>query len=327
MILADKIIDLRKKQGWSQEQLAERLGVSRQSVSKWEGGLSVPDLDKILKMSSIFSVSTDYLLKDEIEQITAEHIVEESDVHTVSVEEANRFISVTEKKSSIVAFAVALFILCPVPLLLLGVIADAGMYIAENAASGIGIAILLVMVTAGVVMLILNGMQMSKYNYLEDQDISLEYGVKGIAEKKMADYEKTHRTFIACGVGLCIMSAVPLMVSAAFDVSDIVAVCMVCVILILVAMGVFLIIKAATINEAYQKLLQTGDYTTAKKYRRRKLHYLPDIYWCIVTAVYLFTSFTGNSWTTSWVIWPVAGVAYGALWSVAAMLIKDKNKQ
>ena len=65
MILADKIIELRKKNGWSQEELAEKVGVSRQSVSKWEGALSVPDLDKILLMSQIFGVSTDYLLKDE----------------------------------------------------------------------------------------------------------------------------------------------------------------------------------------------------------------------------------------------------------------------
>ena len=64
MILADKIAELRKKNGWSQEELAGQLGVSRQSVSKWESASSMPDLDKILKMSEIFGVSTDYLLKD-----------------------------------------------------------------------------------------------------------------------------------------------------------------------------------------------------------------------------------------------------------------------
>ena len=46
MILADKIIELRKKNGWSQEELAEMLGVSRQSVSKWEGAQSVPDMNR-----------------------------------------------------------------------------------------------------------------------------------------------------------------------------------------------------------------------------------------------------------------------------------------
>ncbi len=65
MPLADKIIELRKKQGWSQIDLADRLDVSRQSVSKWEMAQAVPELDKILKMSELFAVTTDYLLKDE----------------------------------------------------------------------------------------------------------------------------------------------------------------------------------------------------------------------------------------------------------------------
>ena len=64
MILADKIMTLRKKAGWSQEELAARLNVSRQSVSKWESAQSMPDIDKIVQLSSLFSVTTDYLLKD-----------------------------------------------------------------------------------------------------------------------------------------------------------------------------------------------------------------------------------------------------------------------
>ena len=68
MILADKIMNLRKKAGWSQEELAEQLNVTRQSVSKWEGARAVPDMEKVVQMSRIFGVSTDYLLKDEIEE-------------------------------------------------------------------------------------------------------------------------------------------------------------------------------------------------------------------------------------------------------------------
>ena len=65
MTFSDKLIALRKKAGWSQEELAERLNVSRQSVSKWESAQSMPDIDKILQLSSWFSVTTDCLLKDE----------------------------------------------------------------------------------------------------------------------------------------------------------------------------------------------------------------------------------------------------------------------
>ena len=62
MLLSEKILMLRKKQGWSQEELAEKLGVSRQSVSKWESTGSVPDLQKVIQLAELFGVSTDYLL-------------------------------------------------------------------------------------------------------------------------------------------------------------------------------------------------------------------------------------------------------------------------
>ena len=65
MILSEKITELRKKNGWSQEELAGKLNVSRQSVSKWESAMSVTDLDKILLLIQVFEVSTDYLLKDD----------------------------------------------------------------------------------------------------------------------------------------------------------------------------------------------------------------------------------------------------------------------
>ena len=68
MIFADKLVDLRKKNGWSQEELAEKLNVSRQAVSKWEGAQSVPDMARIIQLSELFGVSTDYLLKDNLEQ-------------------------------------------------------------------------------------------------------------------------------------------------------------------------------------------------------------------------------------------------------------------
>ena len=64
MLLSEKIMSLRKRNGWSQEELAQQLGVSRQSVSKWESMASMPDIQKIMAMSEFFGVSTDYLLKD-----------------------------------------------------------------------------------------------------------------------------------------------------------------------------------------------------------------------------------------------------------------------
>ena len=67
MILADKIIKQRKKNGWSQEELADKMNVSRQAVSKWESAQTIPDIDKIMQLGDLFGVTIDYLLKDSIE--------------------------------------------------------------------------------------------------------------------------------------------------------------------------------------------------------------------------------------------------------------------
>ena len=67
MKFEEKLIDLRKKNGMSQEELADRLGVSRQAISRWELGATLPDAPNLLKLSDLFGVSTDYLLRDDYE--------------------------------------------------------------------------------------------------------------------------------------------------------------------------------------------------------------------------------------------------------------------
>lgn len=101
MILADKITEERKKNGWSQEELANQLGVSRQAVSKWESAGAVPDLQRILQMSELFGVSTDYLLKDEMkaENITYHESTESyaEPLKKVTMENANEFLDMKKK--------------------------------------------------------------------------------------------------------------------------------------------------------------------------------------------------------------------------------------
>ena len=64
---SEKLLELRRQKGMSQEQLADSLGVTRQSVSKWESGTAVPELPKLIALSDLFSVSVDYLVKDCLE--------------------------------------------------------------------------------------------------------------------------------------------------------------------------------------------------------------------------------------------------------------------
>lgn len=74
MSFAQKLLDLRTQYGYSQEVLAEKLGVSRQAISKWELGAALPETDKVINISDFFDVSIDYLLKDGIQTDSGESL-------------------------------------------------------------------------------------------------------------------------------------------------------------------------------------------------------------------------------------------------------------
>lgn len=332
MILADKIADLRKKNGWSQEELSNQLGVSRQAVSKWESASTIPDLDKIIKMSNIFGVSTDYLLKDSFgdekeEEIIIENSLEDSieeNIQTVSIETANEYLDLLKNVTSKIALGVSICILSPVLLIGLAGLSDeeGGYAISETFAVGVGVTVLLVMVAVAVAIFLTYGRKLGMYEYLEREPIELAYGVRGMVEKEKYKYEGTHSRKLAIGIVLCILSAVPIMVLGISEKREMLAILGVDLCLILVAIGVFLIVSTGIIYGGFQKLLEEGDYTRRKKQENKKNDVLDKIYWCTVTAIYLGWSFITGDWGKTWIIWPVAGVFYGAVIGIGSVLRK-----
>ncbi len=322
MILGDKIIELRKKRGWSQEQLAEQLGVSRQSVSKWESAMSIPDMDKIVKLSYIFGVSTDYLLKDEVEAQFphVDNSRQEYEGCYISVETANAFMNLVAEASGKIALAISMFIFSPVPLIFMAGVARNNSGLSETMSAGIGAAVMLLIIGAGVAVMIVDATRLEKYEYIEKEDIVLEYGLQGIVEKKYSEYQNTYGKMLALGIGLCIAGVAPLMLTAGTN-SEFMQIIGVCVLLACIAMGVYWVILTESINDSYKQLLQIGDFTPDKKYAKRKLSWFPGAYWCIVTAVYLAVSFYSFNWHRTWIIWPVAAVAYIAVASIAQGLV------
>ena len=157
MILADKIILLRKRKGWSQEELAEQLGVTRQSVSKWEGAQSVPDIQKIIQMSEIFGVTTDYLLKDEIEDTKTEdkEVINRKEsednpeeLRVLTMNEASEYLRLRREAAPKMAGATLLCVLSPIALLMLSALSERPEFsLSENMAAGIGLCVLLLLVT------------------------------------------------------------------------------------------------------------------------------------------------------------------------------------
>ena len=334
MILADKITDLRKKNGWSQEELASQLGVSRQAVSKWESASSIPDLDKIIKMSNIFEVSTDYLLKDSIEEerenkeILEGDIVEvraeEEKIQMISMETANVYLSLLQNTSSKIALGVLLCILSPIMLIGLTGWSDheTGAFLSGEAAVSIGMTVLLLMVAVAVAIFIIYGRKMETYDFLEKEPIELAYGVKGLVEKEKFRYESTHSRKLVLGIVVCILSAVPIMVLAISDKNGRLAILGVNLCLILVAIGVYLLVSTGIIYGGFQRLLEEGDYTRRQKAENKRNDVIDKIYWCLVTAIYLAWSFITMEWEKTWIIWPVAGVFYGAVVGISSIMRK-----
>ena len=318
MILAEKIIKLRKKNGWSQEELAEQMHVSRQSVSKWESGTSIPDLNKILLLSQIFDVSTDYLLKEEVEEREEIIPAEQGEVHVecanesvrdVSLEEATNYMKDSMYAAKKIALGVSMCIVSPVLLLLLGVYAERGMIpISEDMAGGLGLIALLLIVAPAVVMFITIGMKMERYQYLEKEPIELEYGVSGIVKERKQAQNATYTTGILVGVTLCILSVVPLFAAAAFQASEITFVWCIVGILVVVSIAVHIFIRVMTVRFCYDRLLQENDYTLSRKTMAKKNSKWEAIYWPLIVAVYLAYSFWTMDWGRSWIIWPVAAV-------------------
>ena len=319
MILADKIAQLRRQNGWSQEELAHQLDVSRQSVSKWEGGSSIPELDKILNMSRIFNVTTDYLLKDELEQPEsvssaasgADELPVREPVRTLSLDEANTYLELVRQTCGKIALSVSLFVLCPIPLLLLsGWVDDTPK---EDFAAGIGVVILLLIVAVGLIFLLPAAFLLEKFEYLEKEDIALGYGITGIVERQKDDYAPTFHKSITQGVVLCVLAVVPLMLTVAFQPSDLWIILSVGLLLAIVAVAVQFFVRAGMVQDSFNKLLQLEDYTTHEKMLNRKIGWFSGAYWCVVTAIYLGYSFWRDSWKTSWLVWVVAGLLFAAL--------------
>ena len=330
MILADKIVSLRKKAGWSQEELAEQLGVTRQSVSKWEGAQSIPDMDKVVQMSRLFGVTTDYLLKDEIEEQAAA-LVEESPLRRVTMGQAADYLARRRAAAPKVAFAVLLCVVSPVTLLLLSAMSEAQRFpISENAAAGIGLCVLLVLVAVAVSIFLRADADVRDYRFLEEEPFETEYGVTGMVRQRQQEYADTRTRYTTIGAVLYVLAAVPLFAAVCVNGSDLLYVAAVCALLVLVGIGCLFLVNAGVYSGAMEQLLEEGDYTRGQKKHRRVLGTVSTIYWLAATAVFLIYTYgpSGNGQPQySWIIWAVAGVLYAAVMGVVRLLLRGGKNE
>lgn len=322
MALAEKILALRRGRGWSQEELAERAGVSRQSISKWESAASVPDIDKILELSRIFGVTTDYLLKDDAAEDKpepsapgegeGETAAQARSAPVIGRDEAEAFVAQGRVWARRIALGVALCILSPAPLILLNGLTR-WRALSQTAAEAAGMAALFVLAAAGVALFIVAGAGMKRFSHLRPGEFALQSEVAASARCARAAAQGRYGAFLAVGVALCILSPVPLVlvgVSGAGDVANALAAA---ALLLAAAVGVYLIVRASCARACFDRLLGEGEYRPEAVRANRREEKLGGVYWPLMTAAYLLWSFLSGDWHITWVLWPAAALAFAAL--------------
>lgn len=325
MTLADKIIKERKKMGWSQEELAEKVNVSRQAVSKWEAGQSTPDLDKILQISRLFGVTTDYLLKDDVAAEDEVHLnyEEKQPLRRITLAEAEMYLEQQKSASVKIAIGVLLCIVSVIPLLLLIAASDVGV-VTETVACGIGIGCIFLFVALAVLCFVRVGLKNSFHNCLEHEPFDLEGSVTEFVQNKQSAFRDLCIKLNGIGAFVCVLSPVSLICGAIFGDGILMTVSLT-VTMLIAAIGVMLFIIAGVRWASFQRLLGKGDYSDRGKRGAKISEAVETAFWLLVVAIYLGWSFLTGAWHITWVIWPVAGVL-SAIISVICNLLWDKSK-
>lgn len=359
MLLSEKIMSLRKRNGWSQEELAQQLGVSRQSVSKWESMASIPDIQKIMSMSELFGVSTDYLLKDELEELPATAINASSGITgatasaaksettsddasasktvvptlSVSLETATEYLDAVARTSRPTSFAITLFILGPTLLVSLATYSEDALYfdptrISPDALGIAGVCLMMLFIAAGVGLLILQDMKLVKFKQFKKANLELQYGVEAAVRRRAESTESLRYMQQAAGVCLTILSAIPFLVALYIGVGFTFAIGFLAA-SILLSLGVYLLIYSGILRDGYRVLLQEGDFShdeksSKKNYESTALRYrsIAKAYFGAITLLYVGYSFITNDWKSSWIIWPISALLYHIAISILNALKK-----
>ena len=324
MILADKIVELRKQNNWSQEELAGKLGVSRQAVSRWEGAQSTPDLERIIEMSKIFGVSTDYLLIDDIEIEASNPEIEEPGIASrrLSMEEANEFLSVKIKSAKPIAFGVWLCIMAIIPMILSEIWEN------QSFAESIGFIIAALFVAGAVALFILNGFKLEKFQWIEEDPFETAYGVDGMVKERLQSFMPTFITHIVIGVVLCILTLIVFVASGFLPtILNIPEDVVIALGFVIVAIAVYMFVKVGIVKGAYEMLLEVVDYHPHENTTKQRAEPIANIYWTLILAIYLIYSFYTANWGKSWIIWPIAGISYAVIFSIIKVIYKNKDNK
>ena len=282
MAFSENLQFIRSQAGVTQEQLAEQLGVSRQSVSKWESGASFPEMDTLLRLCDLYDVNLDTLLRGSVEQSR--------------VGDTARYDAHMSGFALQMALAVCAIIAGLALMSLLKALALPSMPVTAG---------FMLILTVSVVVLVAGGIRHDLFRKKHPviQDFYTE-GEKDAFHQKFVWY-------IAGGVGAILFGVVLLILTAALLPQDPRSMSAAgSGFLLLVAGAVFFFIYGGIQEEKYKiwKYNRDNDPPPEAKRRLDQIGAAYGVIMLLATAVYLSLGFTRDAWTTAWWVFPVGGV-------------------
>lgn len=288
MSLAENLQYLRAREGVTQEQLAERLDVSRQSVSKWESAASYPEMDTLLKLCDMFRVDMDTLLRGSVEKSLSEDTAG-----------YDRFMTLYARK---IAGGVSAIV---------GSVALWSFLSALGLSEMLGTAILLLVIAAAAVVFIASSME--EEHFRKKHPVIPDF----YTEPQKERFHRRYIWYIAGGVGAILLGVV--MMVLAFTVlperepyeSYIGA-----AFLAVVACAVYFLIYGGMLEDKYNiaKYNRQNNPTPEDRSRRRRATTACSVIMILATAVFLFAGLAYYKWNWAAIIYPVGGVLCGAAW-------------
>lgn len=243
------------------------------------------------------------------------------DVRTHPVLDADRARQYTEAVRAvqpISTIAIPLFVLCPVPLLALIAVtspdADPPTWVVVT-----GLVLLLGIIALGVLMLVVRGARLADYEDISEGRFTPAPDLHEYAQELRRTHRRTSTFPTAVAIGLWILSAVPILVLGNISQDGMLPLLGVCGTLIMIAVGLLIYTHFSWASSLASTLEQeTDDLPEAS--HSPVIRVIAAIYWPLAIAIYLGWSFVTGDWSSTWVVWPIAGVLYGALWAANSAL-------
>ncbi len=298
MAFSENLQYIRAREGITQEQLAEQLSVSRQSVSKWESGLSFPEMDTLLRICELYNVNLDTLLRGSVEQSCV-----------ADTAQYDAFMSCYARR---IAFSVGAMLAGVSAMIFLN---------AWQVSEMLSTALLLLVMTVSVVVMIASGIQ--EEHFRKKHPVIEDFYTE---EEKDAFHQK-FVWFIAGGVGAILFGVVLMLLAFAFlPEQEPYESLMAAAFLLIIAAAVTAFIYAGMQDEKYKVWKYNRDNAPAPEAKKRLdlIGTLCGVIMLLATAVYVGLGLTQHTWSTAWWLFPVGGILCGVV-SVALNPYKGED--